>query len=269
MNKRKKEPIYIKLLKINCILPYFKICSIGAIIVNWTRRGPIETKSDVLIHLYCWTAISLFFIIIIRILGIIFIKITNKQYPLPKKSKIYFIIFNFFYSGILLSNYLQYKKWTYKEYIEERRNKAKINSETNNNKIDNTSLINIDNKEINLTYYKYLQEKYKNVTVIMANENIEKYRVGIKLNKEDFFKNYLIVQINLKYSSFWWQYLHINMQTWHCFCIFSLTDIKHMPRWSFRLRMSTNNSYYKFFRTITGMTHWISKNFPQFNNTND
>ncbi|MBR4485982.1 hypothetical protein IKS57_01215 [bacterium] len=63
-------------------------------------------------------------------------------------------------------------------------------------------MINIDNKEINLTYYKYLQEKYKNVTVIMANENIEKYRVGIKLNKEDFFKNYLIVQINLKYSSF-------------------------------------------------------------------
>ena len=263
----KKEPTFIKLLKMNCLLLYCKIISISGIIVSWTRRGPIATKLDVLLNIYCWTTVLITFIIFTIILEIIIIKITNKQYPLSKKAKIYFIVFNFFYSGFLLSNYLQYKKWTYKEYIEEQKYRIKIFNEfIVKNKIENVSLTSIYINEANLKYYKYLQEKYKNITIILADENTEKYIIGKKLNKEDFLKNYLIVEINLKYYNFWWNYLWI--RTWCCWCMFSLTDIKHIPRLWFGIRRSRNN-YYKFFRTIKGMTHWIRKHFPQFNKINN
>ena len=62
--------------------------------------------------------------------------------------------------------------------------------------------MNIDNKEENLKYYQYLQKKYKDVTVILANDNLEKYRIGKKLDDKDFLKNYIIVEINLKYYNY-------------------------------------------------------------------
>ncbi|MBO7043738.1 hypothetical protein J6W34_04275 [bacterium] len=72
-----------------------------------------------------------------------------------------------------------------------------------NKKVENSSLISIDNIETNLTYYKYLQRIYKNVTLITANQGIEKY----KINDNNLSKDYVIVTINLQYYNFWIQFL--------------------------------------------------------------
>lgn len=276
MKKTKKEPIYIKLLKINYFMLYFKGISIGAIILNFViwnhpvtpkhlyRYFRMLPKYEYLVQIYCWIGILVFFILFTIILEIIIIKTSNKEYPLTKKQKIYFIIFNSFYSNILLSNYLQYKKWSYEEYLKEQRNKSNTtNSSTEQIESENSSLINIDNKEENLKYYKYLQKKYKDVTIILANDNLEKYRIGKKLNDKDFLKNYIIVELNLKYYNYWWQTLRI--RTWGYICMFSLLDTQPKPKWSFKLKYFGNNNYFKFFRTLKGMTSWISKTFPQFN----
>ncbi|MBO6072708.1 hypothetical protein J6P59_03665 [bacterium] len=87
--------------------------------------------------------------------------------------------------------------------MKEQRNKSNTtNSSTEQIESENSSLINIDNKEENLKYYQYLQKKYKDVTIILANDNLEKYRIGKKLNDKDFLKNYIIVELNLKYYNY-------------------------------------------------------------------
>lgn len=67
----------------------------------------------------------MFFVLLIIIIEIIFIKNTNNNYPLPKNLKIKYFIFNWSFSSLLLYNYLRYKKWTKQEYInEQQKNKT-------------------------------------------------------------------------------------------------------------------------------------------------
>ena len=109
-------------------------------------------------------------------------------------------------------------------------------------------------------------KKFKNVTVIFTNENIEEYIIGIKQNKDDF-KNYLIIKIYLKCNNFLQQ---IYPRKTSCFlCMFSFINIKHKSIITFRLKKFGNNNYLKLFHSVKAMTHWISKHFPQFNKINN
>lgn len=266
MNNKKREPIYIKLLKINVFLYFITGSSVLGIILNVILYhhlyNPNESKDVILIEIYYWIPATFFIVILINILKLFFIKQTNKQNPLPKHLKWKIILFGWWYSNEILYCYLKYKRWTFEE---EQKNKiCTINiNDQDNKKDENSSLISIDNIETNLTYYKYLQRIYKNVTLITANQKIEKY----KINDNNLSKDYVIVTINLQYYDFWLQFLQA--KTWRCFCIFSLNENLQKSLFSFKTNAFGDNNYYKYFKTLKGMTFWISKNFPQFNNTNN
>lgn len=129
--KKDKYPFYIKVLKINILLYLVLFWSITEIIFNSIivshrdntkyiyRFYKVMSRNDWFIQLYCWIGILMFFVLLIIIIEIIFIKNTNNNYPLPKNLKIKYFIFNWSFSSLLLYNYLRYKKWTKQEYINE------------------------------------------------------------------------------------------------------------------------------------------------------
>lgn len=55
-------------------------------------------------------------------------------------------------------------------------------------------------KECQSKIFKYLTKKFKNVTVILINEKIEKYRIGSISEDAIFGKDYIIFEKNLNYN---------------------------------------------------------------------
>ena len=80
MNNKKREPIYIKLLKINVFLYFITGSSVLGIILNVILYhhlyNPNESKDVILIEIYYWIPATFFIVILINILKLFFIKQT-------------------------------------------------------------------------------------------------------------------------------------------------------------------------------------------------
>ena len=116
-------PLYVKLLRLNIIFFFiFNLCWILAIIflvasvtLQFTHNGyrfvEIMPKESWWIGFYILLCIGLIFSVIEIIFEVYFIKLTNKEKPIPKNIKIKFFLFPFYISIILWLKYSKYKNW--------------------------------------------------------------------------------------------------------------------------------------------------------------
>ena len=116
-------PLYVKLLRLNIVFFFiFNICWAWAIIflvisviLQFTHYGyrfiEIMPKESWWIGFYTLLCIGLIFSVIEIIFEVYFIKLTNKEKPIPKNIKIKFFLFPFYISIILWLKYSKYKNW--------------------------------------------------------------------------------------------------------------------------------------------------------------
>ena len=116
-------PLYVKLLRLNIIFFFiFNLCWAWAIIflvisliLQFTHSGyrfiEIMPKESWWIGFYTLLCIGLIFSVIEIIFEVYFIKLTNKEKPIPKNIKMKFFLFPFHISIILWLKYSKYKNW--------------------------------------------------------------------------------------------------------------------------------------------------------------
>ena len=116
-------PLYVKLLRLNIVFFFiFNLCWILTIIflvisvtLQFTHNGyrfiEIMPKESWWIGFYTLLCIGLLFSVIEIIFEVYFIKLTNKDKPIPKNIKIKFFLFPFHISIILWLKYSKYKNW--------------------------------------------------------------------------------------------------------------------------------------------------------------
>ena len=116
-------PLYVKLLRLNIVFFFiFNLCWAWAIIflvisliLQFTDGGyrfiEIMPKESWWIGFYTLLCIGLIFSVIEIIFEVYFIKLTNKEKPIPKNIKIKFFLFPFYISIILWLKYSKYKNW--------------------------------------------------------------------------------------------------------------------------------------------------------------
>lgn len=120
----------------------------------------------------------------------------------------------------------------------------------------------------NLKRFKYLQTKFKNVSVVLVNDDVERYRIGSMDENAILGKDYVLIEKNLKYSP-WFGYI------WNSIlngttnlgnpCWYGLVEKGNKKSLINNYKTFNNYIYTKLFRTFKGMSFWTSKKFPQFN----